>query len=244
LSNELWMLGPAFELSRPVVARNGVVNAFSLVGGPVAPGQIVSIFGSGLGPINEVTFGIDSITGRLPVSGPGLTVTWNGVPAPLYFARADQLNVQVPYEIAGAREAALVITVNGQSSDPVPVPVAPTRPGLFPRIWNEDGTLNSLENPARPGSVIVLFATGHGVTTPGSITGAMAVSPFAEPAAPLELRIGGREAEILFRGLAPGTAGVMQVNARVPASASSSVPAVLSIGGVPSQDGVEVSVRD
>jgi uncharacterized protein (TIGR03437 family) len=107
-----------------------------------------------------VTFGFDPQTGALPTSGPGVSVTWNGVPAPLYFASADQLNVQVPYEVASASEARLVLTVNGQSSEPVVTSVVATHPGLFPRVWNADGSLNSPENPAARGSVVVLYATG------------------------------------------------------------------------------------
>jgi uncharacterized protein (TIGR03437 family) len=232
-SNELWMLGPGFASPRPEFSAGSVLDAFSNAGGAVAPGELLSIYGSDLGPLNDIAFTFDASTGRLPTSGPGLRVTFNGVAAPLYFARADQLNVQAPYEVAGAAEVRVVVTVNGQSSDPVTIPLAPTHPGLFPRIWNEEGTVNSADTPAAPGSVVVLYATGQGVTVPASPTGAKpAEGLYPVPAGETTLRIGDEEAELLFRGQAPGTAGVMQINARVPVSPPGGpIPVVLRIGG-------------
>jgi uncharacterized protein (TIGR03437 family) len=119
----------------------------------------------------------------------------------------------------------------------------PTHPGLFPRVWNEDGTVNSTDNPARAGSIVVLYATGQGVTSPASVTGVIAVNTYPEPAASVTVRIGGREAVVLFRGQAPGTAGVMQINARVPEGVPSMAPVVVSVGTSESQAGVSVAVQ-
>jgi uncharacterized protein (TIGR03437 family) len=244
-TNELWMLGPGFLPDTPRIAANGVINAFSGAAGAVSPGELVSIFGQGLGPIEGISFQFDPLTGRLPTSGPGVSVSWNGIPAAFYFARTDQLNVQAPYELVGASEAGLVVTVNGQASDSFAIPVAETHPGLFPRIWNEDGTINSPETPAAAGSIIVLYATGQGVTAPASLTGAFPVDVYPEPQAPSSLRIGGLDAELLFRGQAPGTSGVMQLNARLPAGLQPGVaiPVVLMVGSAESQEGVAVAVR-
>jgi uncharacterized protein (TIGR03437 family) len=228
LTNELWMLGPGFLSDRPLVARAGIVNAFSGEGaGIIAPGEIVSIFGSGLGPVTGVALQFDAEAGQLPTSGPGVAVTWNGIPAPLHYLQAEQLNVQVPNDLAGATQATLTVTVNGRSSDPVTLRVQPARPGLFPRIWNQDGTINSPENPAAPNSIIVLYATGQGATAPAT------------------LRIADLEAPILFQGAPSGTSGVLQVNARVPERAPSAndAPVVLSIGTISSQPGVRLAIR-
>jgi len=244
LTNELWMLGPGF-LGVPSVTQDGVVNAFSGEGGVIAPGEVVSIFGAGLGPVTGVALQFDPQTGQLPASGPGVTVTLNGIPAPLFYVQSEQVNLQVPYELDGASEASLSVTVNGQSSTPKTLPVRPVRPGLFPRIWNQDGSVNSPGNPAAPGDVIVLYATGQGVTSPPSRTGAYPSGVYPDPAAPAVLRIGGVEAEIQFRGQAPGTAGVMQVNAKVPEAVARgpAVPVVLTIGAVDSQAGLSVAIR-
>jgi uncharacterized protein (TIGR03437 family) len=242
------MLGPAFISTGPELSRESVVNAFSHIGGAVAPGEIVTIYGNNLGPLNGVAFGFDPLTGQLPTSGPGVSVAWNEIPAPLYFARSDQLNVGVPYELEGASEARLTVTVNGLPSDPVPIPVIATHPGLFPAVWNQDGTLNSPDNPAAVGSIVVLYATGQGVTIPASRTGSYpdpATGIYPAPLAGTALRIGGLVAELLFAGQAPGTAGVMQVNARIPfgIEPGSPVPVTLQVGLSESQPGVFLYTR-
>ena len=242
LTNELWMLTTRASIGRPEISQNGVVNAFSGESGPIAPGELVSIYGTGIGPIEGISFAFDPLTGALPTSGPGVSVNWNGIPAPLLFARSDQLNVQVPYELAGAEEANLVVNVLGSLSETIQIPVVRTRPGLFPRVWNQDGSLNSPGNPAAPGSIITMYGTGHGATLPASRTGAYPTGTYPEPEAPVVLQIGGRDAEILFRGQAPGTAGILQINARVPEGLNSGT-IVLRVGAAASQAGVTVNIR-
>lgn len=245
--NELWMLGPGLAPpAQPEVSRAGVVNAFSgQVGRGVAPGEIVSVYGSGLGPLEGVSLGLDPGTGRLPVSGPGVSVTFNGIAAPLYFVSAAQLNVQVPYELQGAAEASIRVNVNGTASEAVAVPVLPTAPGLFPRAFDARGVMVGGDTPAAPGDVVVLYATGQGVTSPASVTGAIPTAGvFAEPIAPLTLTIGGVAAEVLFKGQAPGTAGVMQLNVRVPAGLGrGDAPVTLRVGDADSQTGVSIPIR-
>lgn len=237
------MLGPGFLTSTPNISPGGIVNAFSGEGGGIAPGEIVSIYGSGLGPLVGVAHQFDPQTGQLPTSGPGVTVTLNGMPAPLFYVHSEQLNIQTPYEVAGATDATLRVTVNGQSTE-MTFPVRATHPGVFPRVWNQEGSVNTPDNPARPGSVVVLYATGQGLTNPPSRTGSYPNDIVPEPLAATVLRIGGIEAEILFRGQAPGTTGVMQVNARVPnAPTSGTMPVVLTVGEAASQPGVSIAVR-
>ena len=236
-TNELWMMGAAPAApGGPRFTPQGVSSVFSPEGAPVAPGQLVSIFGSGFGSGEGLAFALDPVTGLLPSSGAGVSVTWNGIAAPLLFAQADQLNVQVPYELSGVAEARLVVTVNGQASTTVALPLVPTRPVLFPGAWNQDGTLNSATNPAKAGDVIVLYATGQGITVPASQTGSRPKNGFPEPAAATSLTIGGETAEILFRGQAPDTVGLMQINVRVPRGAGTGQrPVVLKIGDRQSQ---------
>ena len=236
-TNELWTMGAAPAASAgPRFTPQGVSSVFSPEGAPVAPGQLVSIFGSGFGSGQGLAFALDPVTGLLPSSGAGVSVTWNGIAAPLLFAQTDQLNVQVPYELNGVAEARLVVTVNGQASTTVTLPMVPTRPVLFPGAWNQDGTLNSATNPAKAGEVIVLYATGQGITVPASQTGSQPKNGFPEPAAATSIIIGGETAEILFRGQAPGTVGLMQINARVPRGAGTGPqPVVLKIGDRQSQ---------
>jgi uncharacterized protein (TIGR03437 family) len=126
----------------------------------------------------------------------------------------------------------LSVTVNGLTNSLPNVPVMPAAPGLAPVAFNADLTLNVSSNPAARGSLVVLFATGEGVTVPASRTGAYSTGDPVEPALPVNVSIGGLPSEIVFRGRAPGTAGVLQINARVPDAtlAGDRLPVVLSVG--------------
>lgn len=239
--NELWSLGPPAD-TRPVFAAGGIVNAFGGRAGPIAPGQIVSIYGRALGPQTGMSFAFEG--GRLPISGSGVSVTFNGLPAPLLYARADQLNVQVPYDLPPGTQASVVVTTGEAASAPVPVDVLGASPGLSALVFHADGSLNSEVSAARPGDVVVLYATGQGMTVPASQTGEAAREPYPQPAGETVVRIGGLPAELLFRGQAPGTAGVMQVNARIPQSLTTgSHSVVLSVSGVESGGENRIAIR-
>ncbi len=246
LSNDLWMLASgATAVQRPAFSSDGVVNGFSGAGSAIAPGEIVSIFGSGLGPASGFITSFDLQTGRLPTQAASVSVTFNGVPAPIYFAREDQLNVQVPYEIAGAKEASVVVTYSASASAAVTVRLATAHPGLLRQLFNQDGSLNSSANPAVAGGTIVLYATGQGITDPASKTGAFPSGVYPTAVQPVSLDVGGKKAELQFQGQAPGTAGVLQINARIPEGLPPAAEASVSllIGEERSQSGVVVWVK-
>ena len=168
-----------------------------------------------------------------------MTVAWNGMTSPLYFVSDEQINAQVPYETAAATELELTVTHRGRSSAAATVRATPTKAGLFPVVLNQDGTVNSAANPAAAGTVVVLFLTGQGVTTPPSVTGALPMNGYPEPVAPVVVEVGGEALEILFKGQAPLTAGVMQINARL-ARAPARLPCASVVGDAVSQAGVVV----
>jgi len=243
LSNELWALAPVAAL--PSISPGGVIDAFSGIGNAVAPGEDISIYGVGLGPSTGAAQSFDSKTLTLPVAASGVSVAWNGIQSPLYYVSAGQINAQVPYELAGLTEASLVVTVNSQASAPVKVPIAPVHPSLFPRVFNADGSVNSPANPAARGSVVFFYATGQGVTSPASKTGAAAIDSYPNPAADVTVTLGGSAAQVLFKGQAPYTAGVMQINAKLAPDApgGDAIPLVLTVGGVAAQSGITVAIQ-
>lgn len=124
------------------------------------------------------------------------------------------------------------MTVNGLTNSLPNIPVVAAAPGLAGVAFNADLTLNALSNPAGRGSLVILFATGEGVTVPASRTGASSTDDPVEPALPVHVVIGGLPSEIVFRGRVPGTAGVLQINVRVPDGVipGERLPVVLSIG--------------
>jgi uncharacterized protein (TIGR03437 family) len=242
--NDLLLLsGAAPAGAIPQIATDGIVDVFSGGGGPFAPGEIVSIYGSSLGPVAAVTSTFDVSTGQLPVWSANVSVSINGGAAPLYYVSSGQVNVQIPYELEGAHQASVAVTYNGTVSETRTIQIAPTAPRLWPGILNQDGSLNSAGNPAAVGDIIVLFATGQGLTNPPSVTGRVAIAPYASPQDPVRVSVGGQDGAVLFAGVAPGASGVMQVNVRVPAGIHASAGVVLAVGDSHSQNGVTLAVR-
>jgi uncharacterized protein (TIGR03437 family) len=231
----------------------GVVSAASFLGGHVAPGQIISIFGVSLGPAAGVLGELDPGTGRLRTTLSDASVLFNDVPGPLFFVRQDQVNVQVPYEVAGQASVRIVARYQGSASSPVTVPVGPTAPGIFAvsggrgqaAMLNQDFSVNSAANPAERGSIVQIYLTGQGQTNPPAVTGALPAPPLPAPNAAVAVTIGGRPAQVQFAGLAPGLAGLLQVNAVVPQDVTPGAVVELSvrIGDISSQSGVTLAVR-
>jgi len=243
--------GTAAEVSQPGTAPS-VLNAASLLGGPVAPGEIVSIFGLNMGPATPATGAIDS-TGVLPTVLAQTQVLFGGQPAPLFYAQDSEITAQVPYEVAGLSKVDVEIIYQGQSRGTVTVPVAASAPAIFTvsagtglaEAVNQDGTLNSTVDAAPRGSVISLYATGEGVTNPAGIDGQPAASSSPQPVLPTTVTIGGMTADVLYAAETPGFVGLFLVNARVPSSLTTTglVPVVLRVGTAASQNGVTIAVR-
>jgi uncharacterized protein (TIGR03437 family) len=218
-----------------------VVHGAIQTTGPVAPGEIVTIYGSNIGPESGIEAYLTE-NGRLPTAVHGTNVYFSGIPAPLFFVRHDQVNAQVPYEVAGLTSVQVQVIYEGAASNTLLLPVAASAPGIFmfldssnrAIVLNQGGTLNSASNPESRGRIITFFATGEGLTSPRRTTGAPTSDqfPFPAPELPVTLQIGGTEAEILFAGAAPGYVGSLQVNARIPSEAATgpSVPIVLRVG--------------
>jgi uncharacterized protein (TIGR03437 family) len=241
------------ELSKDAPAINAIVHAADQRESAVAPGQLVSIYGVNLGGAGGVQASLDS-SGVIPSTLDGVTVTFGDVAAPILYERADQINAQVPYEVAGLATVAVTIRRNGLTSAAFPVAVAASAPEIFTFldggdrgiVFNQDGSINSADNPAARGQIIVFYVSGEGVTNPALASGMPAPLSASTPvpALPVSVQIGGAPAEVLFAGVAPGLAGVMQVNARIAADAitGSDVFVVIGVGDAESRM-VTVSVK-
>jgi uncharacterized protein (TIGR03437 family) len=236
----------------PVVNLQGVVNAASYLAGPIAPGEIISIFGLNLGPEEQAGAQLDA-SGRLTRSLVGTTVWFDDVAAPLYSVQAGQINAQVPYRVAGKSNSVIQVQYQGAWSNPVSLAVSATAPGLFAiaggagqgAILNANLSPNSLANPAPRSSFIVLYATGEGETRPPGEDGKLSEFPYPAPLLSPIVTIGGLQAESSFAGAAPGFAGLLQINVRVPGNVApgSAVPVVLRTGGATSQPGLTLAVN-
>jgi trimeric autotransporter adhesin len=242
--------GPA-----PAPTKNGVVNVASEQGTTVAPGEMVVIYGTGIGPATLSLFQITAASFFDTIAG-NTTVSFDGILAPLYYASAGQTVAIVPYSVAGQTSTQMVVTYNGVASAPTTLNVASSAPGLFSAntsgtgngaIVNADGTVNSPANPAARGSYVSLYGTGEGQTNPSGVNGRIALSVYPKPVSPVKVTIGGVDATsgILYMGAAPTlVAGVFQLVVTVPASvAAGAVPVVVTVGSVSSQAGLTVSLK-
>jgi uncharacterized protein (TIGR03437 family) len=238
--------------SGPSISAAGVVHAGSILSRSVAPGEIAVLYGSELGPSTLAEGGLGA-NGVLQTSVAGASITFDGVPAPLVYSFQPQIAAYIPYEIAGKRFTEVQVTYNGAKSNPILVPVTAAAPGIFtydPRgigqaaALNQDNSYNGTSNPAPRGSVVVLFATGEGMTNPAGADGVVYVNSLPGPVLPVSVTIGGQPATIAYAGRAPGSAGLMQLNVYVPAGIPPGAAAVMmSVGASLSRSGVTISVQ-
>jgi len=236
------------------ISANGILNAASYAGGAVAPGEMVTIFGSGLGPDTLVGLQVDN-RGYASTALAGTQVYFSGVPAPLVYTQAGQVSALVPYEVSDKGSAQVQVVYQGRSSNIVSIPVTAALPGIFTQdssghgqgaIINQNGTINSPTNPAPAGSFVFIYATGEGQTSPAGIDGKPDDYPAPVPVAgSATATVGGVDALVTYTGGVPGlVAGFLQVNVQIPArlSPGNAVPVTFTVGGKSSQDNVTLAV--
>ena len=228
--------------ARPVVSDGGVVNNASYLPSPapVAPGSIAAVFGSNLNDGSTVlssSFGPD---GRLVTSLGGASVRINNIPAPIFYSTPGQLGVQIPFELSGQTTGTIEVTAGGQASTSRTILLDAAAPGIFTISQDGRGTAAALhedgvtsvtaQSPARPGEVVVLYATGLGTVTPSLPTGARSAGNVTVSTA--RVTIGGTPGEVQFSGTAPGFVGLNQINVRIPPNTGSApnIPVVLIMG--------------
>jgi uncharacterized protein (TIGR03437 family) len=218
--------------------------SFALTGS-VSPGQIVTLFGSGLGPPQGVSFQLAG--GRVPVNVGGTRVLVDGVPVPILFASGRQVNAILPYSLRSPRPS-IQVEYGGSpgnvyaSSQLEPAAITLFRQGDAVIVVNENGTLNSPRNPApKGGSRVVLYGTGGGLTNPPSTAGEVTPPEQRWLTSRPRVRVPGlnMELEVEYAGGAPGlVAGVTQINVKLPVAfptvsgySQNQLPAVLETPG-------------
>lgn len=235
----------------PQFTAASVVNAASYRSG-IVPGSLATVFAAGI--LN--TPGIVPATSwPLPTSLAGVSVSAGGHAAPLYaitnVAGTEQVNFQVPFELAGQTEASIIITREGISSSPVTVEVSTVQPAVFTLdglngvvVMHATNALVTPSNPVAGDSIVYLYATGMGPVNGNPQTGTRTpVDRLFETTERPQVTLGGIPCEVLFAGLAPELAGVYQVNLRIPSGLSApTADLVISVGG-DSSPAVKVRLR-
>jgi uncharacterized protein (TIGR03437 family) len=232
---------------------SAVVNAASATPGAIAPGEIIGIFGTGIGSA-PTGLALDA-SGKVSTNIGGTQVLVNGVPTPLIYVSDTQVNAIVPYEVGTTGTASVQVVSSGVPSGVWNIPLAAAAPAIFSigstglgqsAVLNQDGSVNGPSNPAPRGTVVQIYATGEGLTSPPGITGSVTGSNMNSPVLRGSATIGGLDAAIQYAGSAPdAVAGLFQVNAIVPMGVSPgpAVPIVISVGGAITQTGMTIAVN-
>ena len=220
----------------PILNTDGIVNGASFSAGtsPVASGSILSLFGT-----NMVPNIAGAIALPLPTQLLNTTVMIGGIAAPIFFAAPNQINVQMPEEVAGLSSVAVTLNYLNVVGNTVLLSVAPQAPGIFSlattgkgpgAVLNQNGSLNGLTNPEHLGNTLQVYATGLGPAAPPVPTGnAASSSPLSNSINPPSATIDGIPAQVTFAGRSPGFVGLDQINVVAPPGASTGKPVELVI---------------
>jgi uncharacterized protein (TIGR03437 family) len=226
----------------PIVQLACYGNAGSYYNSAISPGDVVSLFGSGLGPAAGTQPQIDIASG-FPTKVADVQVTFNGIPSPLLYVQDSQINAIVPWSLEAGQQAQICVVYNGSATNCLNAVVASSDPGVFmvtpvfAAALNQDGTLNSASNPAKVGTVASIFATGLGAIDPPQPDGAIIGLPLPANVLPVSMytisSTGGSPVPItvLYAGPAPGeVAGVSQINFTVDANLGGPYETFVAVG--------------
>ncbi|MFN7993309.1 MAG: hypothetical protein U0Q18_06895 [Bryobacteraceae bacterium] len=231
-----------------------ILNAASGAPGEIAPGEIISIYGTSLGPVQGL--GAVVSNGKVTTTLNGIQVLFDGLAAPLLYVSSGQINAVVPFEIAGRFQTHMQISNNGTLSNTLDLSVTSAAPGLFTltqngagqgAILNSTGTVNGTNTPSPKNTYVVLYATGGGQTSPIGVTGN--VSPAngssLKQVPNVSVTVGGLTAKVLYAGTAPGfIEGALQLNVQLPDGVGSGAqPVLVTVNGVSSQTGVTIAIQ-
>jgi uncharacterized protein (TIGR03437 family) len=179
--NYLWRLSPNPNAQTFPLACMG--SAITYLTGPIAPGSLVTLFGTGLGPQQGVQLQA-TLANPYPAEAAGATVTFDGTVAPLLWVQDSQINVVAPWELTPGQNTAVCVTYNSAKTNCLSWPVVEAAPavllssdGVHALALNQDGSVNSASNPAAPGSIVSVFATGLGPIAPPPADGTLVGLP-------------------------------------------------------------------
>ena len=259
--NGMVMPFDGYARTAPSIEPNGIVDAASFAGGKaVAPGSWISVFGTNMADTTQGHDGVDGafaycslcnvVNQPLPLGIDGAAFSFDtsnlSLPGRINYVSPNQLNLQVPWELAGQTSATVKVMVNYTYSGEYTLPLAEYSPGFF--IIDSSNDVAALDqnykvvnssNPVARGTFVQLFMNGLGpVDNPPADGAAAPASPLANTTAVPVITIGGQNATVQFHGLAPNYVSLYQVNVEVPSGISAgSQPITCSIGGVTAKAG-------
>ncbi|HML15753.1 MAG TPA: IPT/TIG domain-containing protein, partial [Bryobacteraceae bacterium] len=255
-------------VAAPAPSPNTIFNSANINGfGPIAPGELITIKGSNLGPATPASYTV--VNNTLSSTLGGVQVFFDATPGTPTYVSATQINVIVPWEVAGRAQTNITVSYEGGTSAPFTYNVVSATPAFYTlnatgagqaAALNQDYSINGpaagvivggttiATKPASPGSEIAIYGTGGGVTNPGGSDGTVTPTTQLYPlmnASSVTATIGGQPATVYFAGAAPSlVTGVFQVNLKVPAGVTGDTLAVaLTVNGVTTITGPTLSVH-
>jgi uncharacterized protein (TIGR03437 family) len=227
----------------PLVGSGAIVNAASFAAQyPLAPGSIITLFGSNLARDRAIASSLP-----LPASLAGSSLAFAGQSAPMLFASDGQVNAIVPYGLAVNAPQALIVSRAEALSVPQSVILAAAAPGIFTVDSSGKGqgiiigvdssgnqALADSSHPVKAGQAIVIYCTGLGEVDPPVATGSPApLAPLSTTIQQIDVTVSSIRTKVLFSGLTPGYPGLYQVNAIVPdgVTPGAQVPVTITAAG-------------
>lgn len=236
IANSIGAIASAATIQPFAAPASGVGDATV----PVAPGELVVLFGNNMGPATLVSN--TPSNGKFGTSLAGTTVSIGGHPAPIIYTSSNLVSAIVPYEVSGTTSAAVTVTYQGQTTVAYTVPVQSTSPGVFTADESGSGEalavafnnsqLNSASNPASVGDFLILYVTGEGQTSPGGVDGQLTVGANTAPLATISATVNGTPAVVAAVEAPTIVAGVLQLNLQIPSGVVSGSAEVRVTAGV------------
>lgn len=238
----------------PSYSVTSIVNSASNQTNSFAPNAFITIYGQNLAWVERALSSELVGTGRLPIMLPGTSVrVWIGAyPAHIYYVSPKQINILVPADMR-ATKTELRVQVDTSYGPAVPITLSKAAPALFlldtqtPIAVRVDGSLITSDAPARPGEVIILYATGLGQTSPPMDFGEIPRRATAlQDMAAFRVLIDDREldrARLFYAGVAPGFGGLYQINLQLPDTLGADPEIRIVASGVTSPAGIRIPVH-
>jgi uncharacterized protein (TIGR03437 family) len=254
LALALWSSGALWGQS-PSYSASSILNTCNQAPGPYAPNSILTILGTGMAFSTQALTSADIAGGNLPTTLNGVEVMVDGSPAPLFYVSATQINfLMPPNQIAG--QVTVWVVLNSTAGPQVSLTLQDAAPALFPtplttdyaiaQDWPDYSSITPA-SPVAPGSIVILYATGLGVTQPYPAlpTEIPTVAGSIERIADFQVLLDGTPLDptrVLYAGICPGWAGLYQINLVLPDDVSPNPEIRVAIGDRMSLPGLLLAV--
>jgi uncharacterized protein (TIGR03437 family) len=236
----------------PTYSVASIVNAASNAVGALAPNTFATIYGSNLSYATRAMAPEDISGGRLPTELGGVRVVIDTIPAVIYYVSPGQINLLIP-SMLRRPEAELSVILDSKAGPAVSIKLLDVAPTLFQ--WGAgtvvatraDWTAITATTPALPGENVILFATGLGETTPEAVWGqVLLAAAWLKRLGEFQVLLGGTPAaagSVLYAGVAPGFAGLYQINLKLPDKLADDPEIRIALGSQTSPAGLRLPVR-